>query len=325
MIEKYINPFTDFGFKKIFGEEANKDLLMDFLNTLIHDRGTITQLTFLKNERLGSTPADRRAIFDLYCQNERGERFIVELQKAKQKFFKDRSLYYSTFAIQEQAVVGEWDFKLEAVYSISIMDFVFDGQQGHARKFRHDVQLVETETQAVFNDKLRFIYLEMPKFDKEVDELETRYDKWLYVVKNLPRLERVPEKLQEKIFLKLFATAEIANYNPQERSAYRDSVKYYRDIKNVIDTAYEEAYGRAYVEGREDGLEAGLEAGLEKGREEGIEKGIEQGIEKGIEQGIEKGRRELALQMAVQMKASGEPVEKIMAYTQLGRQDIENL
>ena len=317
MIEKYINPFTDFGFKKIFGEEANKDLLMDFLNTLIRDRGTITQLTFLKNEQLGSTPADRRAIFDLYCQNEKGERFIVELQKAKQKFFKDRSLYYSTFAIQEQAVVGEWDFKLEAVYSISIMDFVFDDQQVHAHKFRHNVQLVETETQAVFNDKLHFIYLEMPKFNKDVDALETHYDKWLYVVKNLPRLERVPEKLQEKIFLKLFATAEIANYNPQERTAYRDSVKYYRDIKNVIDTAYEEAYGIAYVEGREDGRQ--------EGKQEGIQEGIQEGRQEGLQEGMEKGIRESAVRMATQVKANGEPVEKTMAYTQLGRGEIENL
>ena len=112
MTEKYINPFTDFGFKKIFGEEANKDLLIDFLNELIQDKAPILQLSFLKSEQLGSAPTDRKAVFDLYCQNERGEKFIVELQKARQKFFKDRSLYYSTFAIQEQAKVGDWDFRL---------------------------------------------------------------------------------------------------------------------------------------------------------------------------------------------------------------------
>jgi predicted transposase/invertase (TIGR01784 family) len=156
MNEKYINPFTDFGFKKLFGEEANKDLLIDFLNEVLQQSDKIKNLNFLKNEHLGNTPADRRAIFDLYCESESGEKFIVELQKAKQQFFKERSLYYATFAIQEQAAVGDWNFDLKAVYSISIMDFVFEGTEKN--NFRHDVQLIETSTQKVFNDKLRFVY-----------------------------------------------------------------------------------------------------------------------------------------------------------------------
>ncbi len=94
--EKYINPFTDFGFKKLFGEEPNKNLLLDFLNELLkEEQGTITELTYLKNEHLGNTETNRKAIFDLYCTNERGEKFIVELQKTKQKFFKDRDLFFS--------------------------------------------------------------------------------------------------------------------------------------------------------------------------------------------------------------------------------------
>ena len=240
MIERYINPFTDFGFKKLFGEEANSDLLIDFLNSLLPDIAPITELTFLKNEQLGATPADRKAIFDLYCQNERGEKFIVELQKAKQLYFKDRSLYYATFAIQEQAIVGEWNFKLQKVYCVSIMDFIFDEHTQHQEKFRHDVQLVETETNAVFYDKLRFVFLEMPKFNKTEAELETHYDKWLYVLKNLARLQDLPPRLQERIFQKILILAEIANYNESERQAYHDSVKYYRDLKNSLDTAREE-------------------------------------------------------------------------------------
>ena len=103
-VEKYINPFTDYGFKKLFGEELNKDLLLDFLNELLSkEQGLITDLTYLKSEHLGTTEVDRKAIFDLYCENERGEKFIVELQKSKQNFFKDRRLYYSTFPIREQA------------------------------------------------------------------------------------------------------------------------------------------------------------------------------------------------------------------------------
>jgi predicted transposase/invertase (TIGR01784 family) len=101
--EKYINPFTYYGFKKLFGEEPNKDLLLDFLNELLkEEQGQITDLTYLKTEHLGDSDIDRKAIFDLYCENEKGEKFIVELQKSKQNFFKDRTVYYSTFPIREQ-------------------------------------------------------------------------------------------------------------------------------------------------------------------------------------------------------------------------------
>jgi len=93
MRDKYIDIFTDFGFKKIFGTEPNKQLLIDFLNTLIKDRGKIISLTYLKNEQLGRSEVDRKAIFDVYCESERGEKFIVELQKAKQNYFRDRALY----------------------------------------------------------------------------------------------------------------------------------------------------------------------------------------------------------------------------------------
>jgi predicted transposase/invertase (TIGR01784 family) len=248
MKEKYINPFTDFGFKKLFGEEANKDLLIDFLNELLQDRGGLTDLSFIKSEQLGATEADRKAIFDLYCQNSKGEKFIVELQKAKQKFFKDRSIYYSTFPIQEQALKGDWDYKLNAVYTVSIMDFEFDDNQLHKDKLRHDIQLLDIETKELFYDKLKFIYLEMPKFNKTIDELETHYDKWLYVLKNLPKLDRIPEKLKEGLFLRLFEVAEIAKYDDNEQRAYQDSVKYYRDLKNVMDTAVEEAMTNRNIE-----------------------------------------------------------------------------
>ena len=240
--EKYINPFTDYGFKRLFGEEPNKDLLLDFLNELLKkEQGKITELTYLKNENLGRTELDRKAIFDLYCTNEKGEKFIVELQKTKQKFFKDRTVYYSTFPIREQAVQGsEWNFELKKVYTIAILDFVFDEDKNEPAKFRYDVKLSDIETKKVFYDKLTFIYLEMPKFNKKAEELETRFEKWLFVLKNLHKLDRIPEKLKEGIFLKLFETAEISKFTQEESRDYEDSLKYYRDIKNSLDTAKEE-------------------------------------------------------------------------------------
>ncbi len=241
--EKYINPFTDYGFKKLFGEEPNKDLLIDFLNELLKDeQGKIADLQYLKNENLANTELNRKAVFDLYCTNEKGEKFIVELQKSKQKFFKDRALYHSTFPIQEQAKKGsEWNFELNKVYTVAILDFVFDEDKENKDKYRYDVKLTDIETNKIFYDKLMFIYLEMPKFNKTVKKLKTRFEKWLYVLKNLHKLERIPDNLKESIFEKLFETAEIAKFNKEEYQSYEDSLKYYRDLKNSIDYAKEVA------------------------------------------------------------------------------------
>lgn len=256
-IEKYVNPFTDYGFKRLFGEEPNKELLLDFLNELLRDeQGRITALTYLKNENLGTTDLDRKAIFDIYCENERGEKFIVELQKTRQNFFKDRTVYYATFPIREQARRADWNFELKAVYTVAILDFVFEEDRAQTDKYRYDVKLTDQETHRVFYDKLTFIYLEMPKFNKSVDELTTRFEKWLYVIRNLNRLDRVPDKLRERIFEQLFETAEIARFTPEQVRSYEDSLKHYRDLKNSLDTAREE--GRK--EGREEGREAAREA-----------------------------------------------------------------
>ncbi len=248
--EKYINPFTDYGFKKLFGEEPNKDLLIDFLNELLKkEQGKITDLQYLKNENLANTELNRKAIFDLYCTNEKGEKFIVELQKSKQKFFKDRTVYYSTFPIQEQAKKGsEWDFELNKVYTIAILDFVFDEDKKNKNKYRYDIKLTDIETNKIFYDKLMFIYLEMPKFKKTEKELKTRFDKWLFVLKNLHKLDRIPDNLRESIFEKLFETAEIAKFNKEEYQSYEDSLKYYRDLKNSIDYAREVARKEGEIE-----------------------------------------------------------------------------
>lgn len=248
LAEKYINPFTDFGFKKIFGEEANKDLLIDFLNELLTDKGKILDLTYLKNEHLGTVELDRKAIFDLYCENDKGEKFIVEMQRAKQDYFKDRSLYYATFPIQEQALKGAWNYKLNAVYSIAIMDFVFEEQ--NQQKLLHDVRLIEKETQQIFYDKLRFVYVEIKKFNKSLEECQSRFEKWLYILKNLSKLEEIPIALQEKIFKKLFQVAEIAQFDPKQLQSYRDSEKNYLDFTASVNTSFREGKVEGLLEGK---------------------------------------------------------------------------
>ncbi len=280
--EKYINPLTDFGFKKLFGTESTKMLLIDFLNQILPDR-KIKELSYSATEQQGKTEIDRKAIFDLYCIGDNGERFIVEMQKAKQNFFKDRSVYYASFPIQEQAKKSAWDYKLDPVYSIGILDFIFDDHK-QEKELLHIVELKNQHCE-VFYDKLKFIYLELPKFKKKEKDLKTHFDKWIFVLTHLSKLQDRPKELQERVFTRLFEEAEIAKFTPQEIKAYEESLKYYRDLKNVVDTS----------------------------REEGLKEGLKEGVEK------------RNFEIAKEMKTNGEPIEKIIKYTNLTRKEIELL
>lgn len=257
--DKYINLLTDFGFKRVFGTEPNKALLIDFLNTLLPPQHQIREVTYKNNETLGNTPLDRKAIFDIYCQGEHGERFIVEIQKAKQNFFKDRSIYYATFPIQEQALKGDWNYQLAPVYTVGVLDFVFDDHK-QEETLLHTVELKNQHCE-VFYEKLKFIYIELPKFTKTLEQLDTHLEKWLFLLKHLSELSEPPQPLQESIFDQLFEVAKIANFSPTEQETYQNSLKYYRDLNNVVDTSREE--------GREEGRLEGLQEGLIQGREEG--------------------------------------------------------
>jgi predicted transposase/invertase (TIGR01784 family) len=244
MKAKYINPYTDFGFKKLFGEEASKELLIDFLNELLPAKHKIKTLTFNNSEVFGDSAEDRKSIFDIYCQNEREERFIVEMQKARQSFFKDRSLYYATFPIRDQAEKGGWNYRLNPVYFIALMDFEFEDMERITKHYRTDVELKDQDN-LVFNDNIKFIYLEMERFNKTLDQLETRHEKWMYFLKHLEDFDILPEILKEPVFEKSLKIAEIAGYDEKERDRYEGSLRVYRDMKNAIDTSYDDgiAYG----------------------------------------------------------------------------------
>ena len=251
--EKYINPLTDFGFKKLFGIEPNKDLLIDFLNEILPNR-KIIDLTYSTNEHFGKYEIDRKAIFDIYCIGENDERFIVEMQKAKQNYFKDRSVFYASFPIQEQAKRGaDWDYRLETVFSIGILDFKFD-EHKMEKDLLHIVELKNQKCE-VFYDKLKFVYIELPKFKKKHSELETHFDKWLYVFTHLQKLQNRPKALQERVFKKVFEVAEIARFTKEEREEYEESLKAYRDVKNVVDTARSEGKIEGKIEEKEGVVE----------------------------------------------------------------------
>ena len=287
--EKYINPYTDFGFKKLFGTEMNKDLLISFLNSLFCNKESeIEDARYLNGENLGDGYGDRRSIFDVYCMAKDGSRFIVEMQKAEQAYFKDRSIYYSTFAIREQAPKGQkWDYHLENIYTVGVLNFTFPDGEYPAESYRHEVKLKDVEDNHVFYDKLTFVYLEMPKFNKTEDELETMFDKWMFVLRNLSRLLERPAALQDRVFKKLFEQAEIAKYTNAERQQYEASLKEYWDYTSTMETAFR------------------------KGKKEGVELGEE------------KGRKEEKTETARKMRSMGFGAETIAKITGLAVEEID--
>lgn len=289
--DRYINPYTDFGFKMLFGTEMNKELLISFINSLLSGKEVIHDLTYLNTEHLGTSESDRRAVFDVYCENERGEKILIEMQRGEQQFFKDRSLYYATFPIREQGEKGEWDYRLKAVYVIGILNFKFDSEDENY--YHHEVQLMDVFTKQVFYDKLTFIYLEMPKFNKSEDELVTMFDKWLFVLCNLSRLMERPAALQDRVFTRLFEAAEIAKFTKEQYEAYVESLKVYRDWQNTIVTAEQ--------------------------------KGMAKGLEKGLAEGIAKGRMEQNIANARSMKLAGLDHEIISQVTGLSKDEIDKL
>ncbi len=295
MKARFINPFTDFGFKKIFGEEASKPLLIDFLNSLLPQENQIKDLSFRNPEQLGPVGTDRKAIYDIYCENSEGEKFIVELQKAKQNYFKERTIYYSTFPIREQAEKGEWNYNLKAVFCIGILDFTFDDyvNEPDRNEVVHTVKLKD-QNGKLFYDKLTYIYLEMPNFQLDEEDLKTRLDKWLFFIKHLEDFQNIPEIFQNEIvFMEAFQKAELAKLAPAELETYENSLKIYRDLKNVIDTARDE--GR--VEGRDEGRV--------KGRDE--------------------GRRQREIEMAIELKRNNVPIKIIVKTTRLSEKEINDL
>ena len=237
-MSKYINPYTDFGFKKLFGTEANKDLLIDFLNELVDEKHKITDLSFKNNENIGELSEDRKAIFDIYCETVSGEKIIIEMQKAKINFFKDRTVFYTTFPIKEQAEKGEWDFKLKPVYCIAILDFEFD--KDIKNKDYKNIVTLKNQYCEEFYDKLKYIFIEMPRFKKNENELENHFEKWLYFLKNLIEFKNIPGVLKEAVFEKGFKVAEIAALNKKQHEAYEKSLLQYWDIKSAVDTAFDD-------------------------------------------------------------------------------------
>jgi len=252
--ERYVSLYTDFGFWKIFGDEQNKELLISFLSSLFQGEQNVTDVQYLNDY----------AMFDICCLNDKGERFIVEMQQAYQRYYKDRSHYYSSFFIKERANYGVWNLKINGVYTVGILNFVFPENKYSSEYIHHDVELVDPAEYNKLFDKINHIYIELPKFNKKEDELETMFDKLMFVLRNLSNLKERPAALHESVFVRLFDQLEIAKLTPQEMNYYQGSLKHFRDYNNCFNTAK--------IEGFTEGMKKVIEYIKENGTKEELEK-----------------------------------------------------
>ncbi len=246
--DKYIDPFTDFGFKRIFGTEENKRFLISFLNDLLDIEDNIVDLEYRNLEKLGLNVVDRKAIFDVYCTDEKNNNFIVELQRGKQKYFKDRSIYYTSFPIQEQSKKGDWDYSLKKIFFVGILDFSIDDSDEYLEQVK-----LKNKKNTVFYDKLTYYYIQIPKFQKQEQDLSNHLEYWLYYLSNLAKCQSIPKILEKDELIKeAFNVAEFLALSKDEQFAYQLDLKAKLDYKNVLDYAKEEAEKQGIEKGEKN-------------------------------------------------------------------------
>ena len=288
---KYIDLMVDWSFKKIFGTEVNKDILIEFLK-VIFPQYAISDITYVPTEQLGIMEDDRKAIFDVLCRTEDGKTFLVEMQRGYQKHFFERALFYTSFPIMKQgkkALAEEakgnrpWDFSLDGVFFLGILNFKYEDDEMTEHRYR----LMEATSKKLMTDKLEFVFVEVEKFDKGEDELETDLDKWLYLLKNMSNLLERPERLRDRIFTKLFDVAELAQLDDKDRTNYIKSMNTERDTYNQIEYARETGREEGHKEGKEEGLKEGKEEGIKEGREEGAKQKSFDIAKRMLEKGID--------------------------------------
>lgn len=241
-MRKFVNPFTDTGFRIIFGREASKSLLIDFLNSLLEGERHIKDITYLNTTITPESATGRGVVFDIYCESETGEKFVVEMQNQMHQNHIERFLFYAARIIDKQGEKGnQWEYNLKAVYGVFLLHYKKDFDE-----LRTDAAITNLKTGKVLTDKLRMIFLALPYFQKEEEECETDFDKWMYVLTRMETLERMPWEIQKAVFQKLMKEANVANMTEAERDKYEAEIDNYRVMRNAF------AYNRE--EGKKEGL-----------------------------------------------------------------------
>lgn len=293
-MSRFVDPFTDIGFKIVFGKEnKSNDILMAFLNDLFsgeEDFDTITHLRYLNTERSRERLDDRNIIYDILCETQNGHRFIVEMQRQSQPFFFARSVYYMSRAIYEQGLKGinkendDWNYNLIPVIGVFFCNFYVNELD---RQLVQHIRLCDTSTHKPVGNLMRYAFIQLPTFRKSEEECTSEFDKWIYILKNMSTMQTMPFTSHRDIFERLASVSSVAALSPEERMQYDYDLKKARDYKAEMSFA------------RKQGLEAGHKEGLKEG------------IQKGIQRGIQEGRRTERISIAKALKAQGLPPDLI--------------
>jgi len=309
---RYVDPMNDEGFKLLFGSEGNEDLLKELLNRIIPGVD-IVDLRYNNVEHQGLVQGDGKAIFDVYCEDSEGVRFLVEMQNWSQRHFNKRAVFYSTYAIQDQAAkerkhqiktLGKdrWDYNYAPVYVVCFLSFDMRRPPRELEKIKQEDRYLslykykEIETEEELGDGTTLVFVEMLKFRKGLSDCRTSREQWLHSMKNMSIQLEVPEEITDPHLREVYGKAEIAAMPHDKRITYISQVMSRNDELNsraeMLEEALAEGRVKGIAEGREIGLEIGREEGLEEGRREGLEIGREEGLEEGRKEGLEKGREE---------------------------------
>ena len=294
---KFINPLTDIGFKRIFGD---KEIMLNFLNSLFEGEFVIKDLEYLDKEQEALPGDERNIIYDLFCKTETGMEFIVEMQSRSQLFFRDRILYYLSRAIAGQGMKGdEWNYKLTPIYGIYWMNFSLN-EDGHVIddvSLYSKAQLKDGINAKPFTDKVRAITIDMHSFNKLPSNCETTLDQWIYNIKNMDNMTTMPFKEKNNVFAHLETLSDYYAMDPEDRKVYDAALRRSRDYYATLESAK--------VEGLAEGRAEGREVGRAEGRAE--------------------GRMNEKYENARKMKSKGFSVEDIADITGLSVDDIEKL
>ncbi len=250
-IGPFIDPLSDFGFKRLFASESNLDILIDLLNALLPEDKQVARVVLLRQQQIGMQDYDRHAVFDVACEGPDGEKFIVEVQRHMQAYYKDRCLFYSSFPIQQQAPRGDWNFQLAPVVIVSLLDFNIEHRQEDQATPADYYHFNELKDQhgIRFYDKYAQVYVELPRFHLGLADVTTQRDQWLYFLRHAAELQAPPPRLNNTMVQKAFDEALLAKLSPNERKIYAASLRNSRDLRNVIVTAVDEGIATGEVSG----------------------------------------------------------------------------
>lgn len=233
---KYADLLDDDVFKLVFGQESSKDVMIEFLNQVISDRNII-DLDFMDKEMHSHDRGSKRSIYDMFCRTDDGSRIVVEVQRRKQMSYPERAIYYSTFQIQQQVTAGAGTYEFYPVYVISILNFNLDENIGNPN-VKTTFRLFEEDTHSLLTDKVTFIFLELNKFKKGINELDGNILEGMYFCfKNMALLKGRPEVLKHDIFRKIFEVTELLNMDDETRSKVLEKMTTERDLRNQMEYA----------------------------------------------------------------------------------------